>query len=202
MTCAQSARVRVSVTATSRHPTGRSNAGRDDPRVTGAGDGEGLGGPGSADRGDHARPARVVTGPGRGVVPTLARPPGGTEGRPGPPVRRPVRLAGVGKPPHVAERDQPAVAAARAERAVASAGLDPGRLVFLNEPFGTTKMTRLYGWGPTSERVPGVVPFGHWTTATFLAAFRLDGLFAALVLGGPVTGDRFEEYVRRALLPA
>lgn len=61
-----------------------------------------------------------------------------------------------------AEQDRPDVAAARAERAVAAAGLDPRRLVFLDETFGTTRMTRFYGWGPRSERVAGVVPFGHW----------------------------------------
>jgi transposase len=62
-------------------------------------------------------------------------------------------------------------------------------------------MTRLYGWGPTSERVPGVVPFGHWKTTTFVAAFRLDGLFAPLVIDGALNGELFLKYVRQELAP-
>lgn len=39
-------------------------------------------------------------------------------------------------------------------------------------------MTRLYGWGPTNERVHYPAPHSHYKTTTFLAALRLDGLFA------------------------
>lgn len=62
-------------------------------------------------------------------------------------------------------------------------------------------MTRLYGWGPTTERVVGVVPFGHWKTTTFVAAFRLDGLFAPLVIDGALNGELFAAYVRQELAP-
>jgi len=53
------------------------------------------------------------------------------------------------------------VVTARAEWAVAAAGVDPRRLVLPDETFGTTERARPDGWGPTTERVPGVVPFGH-----------------------------------------
>lgn len=63
-------------------------------------------------------------------------------------------------------------------------------------------MTRLYGWGPTHERVVGSVPHGHWRTTTFVAAFRLAGLFAPLVVDGALNGELFAQYVRRQLAPS
>ena len=62
-------------------------------------------------------------------------------------------------------------------------------------------MTRLYGWGPKGERVIDRVPHGHWKTTTFVAALRLGGLFAPLVVDGPLNGDLFREYVRQQLAP-
>ena len=62
-------------------------------------------------------------------------------------------------------------------------------------------MTRLYGWGPVGERVVYPTPFGHWKTTTFVAAFRLDGLFAPLVVDGALTGDLFAAYVGQHLAP-
>ena len=114
---------------------------------------------------------------------------------------RDLKLSLKKKSLRAAERDRPDVAASRAEWAVAAAGLDPRRLVFLDETFGTTAMTRLYGWGPTHERVVGIVPHGHWKTTTFVAAFRLGGLFAPLVVDGALSGDLFAQYVRQELAP-
>ena len=62
-------------------------------------------------------------------------------------------------------------------------------------------MTRLYGWGPTDRRVADPVPHGHWKTTTFVAAFRLGGLFAPLVVDGALTGPIFAAYVRQHLAP-
>jgi len=93
------------------------------------------------------------------------------------------------------------VAIARAVWTVFAAGIDPRRLIFLDETFGTTTMTRLYGWGPTHQRVEYPVPHGHWKTTTFVAAFRLDGLFAPMVVDGALTGDLFEKYVQQELAP-
>jgi transposase len=79
--------------------------------------------------------------------------------------------------------------------------LDPGRLVFLDETWATTHMTRRYGWGPTADRVVGRVPHGHWKTTTFVAALRADGLTAPMVIDGAMTGDLFVAYVRQVLAP-
>ena len=81
------------------------------------------------------------------------------------------------------------------------AGLDPRRLVFLDETFGTTEMTRLYGRGPKGGRVIDRVPHGHGKTTTFVAALRLGGLFAPLVVDGALSGELFREYVRQHLAP-
>lgn len=62
-------------------------------------------------------------------------------------------------------------------------------------------MTRRYGWGPTAERVIDDVPHGHWKTTTFLAAFRLGGLFAPVVVDGALNGELFVAYVRQHLAP-
>ncbi len=62
-------------------------------------------------------------------------------------------------------------------------------------------MTRLYGWGPTDQRVCYNVPHGHWKTTTFVAAFRLDGLFAPLVVDGAMNGELFAAYVQQHLAP-
>ena len=94
------------------------------------------------------------------------------------------------------------MAAQRAEWQVVRTGLDPRRLVFLDETFGTTAMTRLYGWGPVGDRVVGRVPHGHWKTTTFLCGLRLTGLIAPMVIDGALTGPHFEAYLRQILLPA
>jgi DDE superfamily endonuclease len=93
------------------------------------------------------------------------------------------------------------VARDRAVWDVFAAGIDPRRLVFLDETFGTTTMTRLYGRGPTHQRVHDAVPHGHWKTTTFVAAFRLDGLFAPMVIDGALNGELFVKYVRQELAP-
>lgn len=62
-------------------------------------------------------------------------------------------------------------------------------------------MTRLYGWGPIDQRVLDFVPHGHWQSTTFVAALRLDGLFAPLVVDGALNGELFLKYVQQELAP-
>jgi transposase len=99
------------------------------------------------------------------------------------------------------ERDRPDVAAARAEWTARQAGLDPARLVFIDETWVTTNMARRYGWGPTAERVAGAVPHGHWKTTTFVAALRADGFVAPMAIDGAITGELFRAYVEQVLAP-
>jgi transposase len=62
-------------------------------------------------------------------------------------------------------------------------------------------MTRLYGWGLTDQRVLDAVPHGHWQSTTFVAALRLDGLFAPMVVDGALNGELFLKYVQQELAP-
>lgn len=45
------------------------------------------------------------------------------------------------------------------------------------------------------------VPHGHWKTTTFLAALRLEGLTAPLVVDGAINGEIFRAYVQQHLAP-
>lgn len=79
--------------------------------------------------------------------------------------------------------------------------LDPDRLVFIDETWAATNMTRRRGRCPKGERLVCPVPHGHWKSITFVAALRTDGLTAPMVLDGPMTGDRFVKYVEAVLVP-
>ena len=92
---------------------------------------------------------------------------------------------------HAAEQERPDVAQARARWKAGQAGLDPTRLVFVDETGADTKMVRAYGRGPRGERLVCKQPWGHWKTTTFTAGLRCDGLVAPLVLDGPMTGEAF-----------
>lgn len=62
-------------------------------------------------------------------------------------------------------------------------------------------MTRRYGWGPTSTRVVGAVPHGHWKVTTFVAALRANGLTAPMAVDGALNGELFYAYVKKILVP-
>jgi len=69
--------------------------------------------------------------------------------------------------------------------------VDPSRLVFIDETWTKTNMTRLHGWAPKGRRLIDKVPHGHWKTATFLAALRNDRIEAPCLFDGPINGERF-----------
>ena len=79
--------------------------------------------------------------------------------------------------------------------------LDPQRLVFLDETWASTNMTRTHGRSPRGERLVMAVPHGHWKTTTFVVALRLDGRTAPTVVDGPMNGDVFVAYVEQQLVP-
>jgi transposase len=93
------------------------------------------------------------------------------------------------------------VATARAELKAEQPGLDPRRLVFIDETAVTTKMARHYGRSPRGQRLVGSVPHGHWKTLTYVAALRVDGLTANFVLDGAMNGISFLAYVKQVLVP-
>jgi transposase len=80
--------------------------------------------------------------------------------------------------------------------------LDPGRLVFIDETWAKTNMTRTHGRCPRGERLVAKVPHGRWRTLTFLAALRHDRIDAPCVIDGPINGESFLAYVEQMLVPA
>jgi transposase len=93
------------------------------------------------------------------------------------------------------------VAAKRARWRRHQAKLDPRRLVFIDETWAKTNMTRTHGRCARGERLVDRVPHGHWKTMTFLAALRCDRIDAPFVLDGPINGEWFLAYVRQLLIP-
>lgn len=79
--------------------------------------------------------------------------------------------------------------------------MDGAQLVFIDETWATTNMTRQRGRCPRGERLLGAVPHGHWKTSTFVAALRMTGLTAPLVLDGAINGEAFRAYVEQILVP-
>jgi transposase len=80
--------------------------------------------------------------------------------------------------------------------------LDPRRLVFIDETWAKTNMTRTHGWNRRGEALIAKAPQGHWKTMTFLAALRCDEITAPFVLDGPINGESFLAYVEQVLAPA
>ncbi len=102
---------------------------------------------------------------------------------------------------HAAEQQRQDVAAAREVWRDRQPSLDPDRLVFIDETWATTNMTRRYGRAPRGQRLVAPVPHGHWKTSTFVAALRTRGLTAPLVVDGAMNGDVFLAYVEQVLAP-
>jgi transposase len=80
-------------------------------------------------------------------------------------------------------------------------GLDPDRLVFLDETAAKTNMTPTHGYAPRGARLEGQAPHRRWQTTTFLGALRADGFIAPLVVDGAMTSELFLAYVGRVLVP-
>ena len=80
-------------------------------------------------------------------------------------------------------------------------GLDPDRLVFIDETGAKTNMARTHGWAPRGERLRMTVPHGHWNTTTFVAGLTPRGMIAPFVLSGAIDRDAFEAYVKVVLVP-
>lgn len=79
--------------------------------------------------------------------------------------------------------------------------LDVTRLVFVDETWTKTNMTRMRGRAPRGKRLVGSVPYGHWKTSTFVAGLRHDRMVAPLMLDGAINGDAFLAYVEQFLAP-
>jgi transposase len=75
------------------------------------------------------------------------------------------------------------------------------KLVFIDETFTKTNMTRLRGWSTRGTRLIDKAPHGHWKTSTFIAALRHNRLTAPFTIDGAVNGEIFLTYIRQVLVP-
>jgi len=104
------------------------------------------------------------------------------------------------KVPRAQEQDRPDVQQRRQEFCAELAGVDPHRLVFVDECGANTAMTRTHGRAPVGQRVYANTP-GHWDSITLTCGLRLSGVTATLAFPGATNTDMFENYVADVLVP-
>ena len=102
---------------------------------------------------------------------------------------------------HASEQNRPDVARRRERWKRHQVKLDPARLVFIDETWAKTNMTRTHGRCLRGKRLVAKAPHGHWRTLTFLAALRCDRIEAPCVIDGPINGQSFLAYVEQLLVP-
>lgn len=100
------------------------------------------------------------------------------------------------------EQDRPDVMAARAAWRSELAGLDPRRLVFLDESGVDTRMARRHARAARGQRAVGKVPLAHWRRLTVLGALTLDGVVAGMSVAAATGTAVFLAFVQHVLAPA
>jgi transposase len=81
-------------------------------------------------------------------------------------------------------------------------GLDPAKLVFIDETWIKTNMTRLRGRARQGERLVAKVPHGHWKTTTLIAALGDRGMRCSTTVDGAVNREVFEAFIEQVLVKA
>ncbi len=99
-----------------------------------------------------------------------------------------------------AEQDRPDVAERRVKWKDSQQAIEPNRLVFIDETWAKTNMTRTYGRSELGTRLIEKVPCSQWTTTTFLGALRNTGFVAPLTIEGAINGDIFLAWVEQHLV--
>jgi transposase len=79
--------------------------------------------------------------------------------------------------------------------------MDVEKLVFIDETWASTNMTRSYGRCPRGSRCVASAPLGDWQTTTFIAGLRHRQLTAPMVTDGPMDGEVFLAWVEQFLCP-
>jgi transposase len=99
------------------------------------------------------------------------------------------------------EQDREDVALKRREWIAKQGDLDPDRVVFLDETWAKTNMTRTYGRSEKGARLVEKAPCGRWSTTTFLGAIRATGFIAPVCVEGAINGRLFLAWVEQHLAP-
>jgi transposase len=74
-------------------------------------------------------------------------------------------------------------------------------LIFIDETWAKTNMTRLRGRALRGKRLIDKTPHGHWMTTTLIAALGIEGMRCSTVVDGAVNGDVFEAFLEQVLGP-
>ena len=79
--------------------------------------------------------------------------------------------------------------------------VDPSRLVFVDETWAKTNMTRTHERALRGQRLVAAIPHGSWTTLTFMAGPRHGGIVAPCEWGRAINGETFLAWVHHELVP-
>ena len=102
---------------------------------------------------------------------------------------------------HAIEQNRKDVSAKRDAWRLSQSELDINKLVFLDESGINTGMTRLYGRGPSDERVVDYTPDVRFERTSILSSIRTNGDMVPLVFQGALNGDLFKAYISQCLAP-
>lgn len=80
-------------------------------------------------------------------------------------------------------------------------GIDPQRLVFIDESGSNVGMSREYGRSPLGERIIERLPRNRGLVTTMIGALRVDGLHALMTTEGGTSRDVFLKFIREYLVP-
>ena len=94
------------------------------------------------------------------------------------------------------------MAEARAGWRAELAGVEPERLIFVDETGIDTRMTRTYGRAARGRRAPGKVPRGRWERLTVIGALALGGVVASMSVAAATGAAVFLAFVEQVLAPA
>jgi transposase len=96
------------------------------------------------------------------------------------------------------ERDERARSAFR-ERL---SGVDPERLLFVDESSTNIALTPRYGRAPKGERARGSAPRNWGKNVTLISSIGLEGMGPSMSIEGPSDTDSFGIYMREILVPS
>jgi hypothetical protein len=80
-------------------------------------------------------------------------------------------------------------------------GIDPGRLVFVDEMGTHTSLAPVYAYAPVGERAFFEIPRNRGKNTTLLTSIDRGGMGPSLAVEGATTARVFETYVKRLLAP-
>jgi transposase len=80
-------------------------------------------------------------------------------------------------------------------------GIDPGRLVFVDEMGTHTSLAPLYAYSPIGERAFFKIPRNRGKNTTLLTSMTAGGMGPSLAVEGATTSRVFETYGERLLAP-